>query len=485
MNRKQYLIGLVVASFFGGLIALGGYAIFIKDKPQYNTFEERQNVKFSSVAFDTTSYDIPEGLNFVQSAKLVTPGVVHVRSTIEQTESTQYRHPWEDFFGYPNPNPQPRQGQASGSGVIISDDGYIATNNHVIDDATEIEITLYDNRKYDAKVIGTDPNTDLALLKIDERDLPFIRFGDSDRVQIGEWVLAVGNPFNLTSTVTAGIVSAKARNIQLPGRSQYGIESFIQTDAAVNPGNSGGALVNLRGELIGINTLIQSNTGSYTGYSFAVPVSLIKKVMNDLKEFGAVQRALLGITIRDVNADDAEELKLEEVVGVFVNGVNGNSAAEEAGIEEGDVITAIEGKSIKNVSELQESVAVKKPGDKIKVSYIRNGKKKSTMATLKNMAGDIGIVRIEGTSIEGATCTEIGDELKNELNLKGGIQLNEIKSGKWKDAGIKNGFIITSIDKREVSSINDLMSALANREGGTLIGGLYPDGEAAYYGIGW
>jgi len=483
MSRKQYFIGLVVASFMGGLIVLGGYVIFRNDEPRYDTFEDRQDAKFASVAYDTTSYDIPEGLNFVQSAKLVTPGVVHVRSTVEQSD-TQYRHPWEDFFGYPSPN-QPRQAQASGSGVIISDDGYIATNNHVIDDATEIEITLYDNRKYDAKVIGTDPNTDLALLKIDEENLPFIRFGDSDRVQIGEWVLAVGNPFNLTSTVTAGIVSAKARNIQMPGRSQYGIEAFIQTDAAVNPGNSGGALVNLRGELIGINTMIQSNTGSYTGYSFAVPVSLIKKVMNDLKEFGAVQRALLGITIRDVNAEDAEELELDEVTGVFVNGVNGNSAAEEAGIEEGDVIISIEGKNVKNVSELQESVAVKRPGDKIKVTYVRKGKKKSTMATLKNMAGDIGIVRVEGTAIEGATCTEIGDELKDEMNINGGIQLSDIKSGKWKDAGIKNGFIITSIDKRKVSSINDLMSALANREGGTLIGGIYPDGESAYYGIGW
>lgn len=481
MNTRQYFIGLVVASIFGGLIALGGFVIFNNDEPQYDTFEERQNVKFTSATLDTTGYDIPDGLNFVQSAKLVTPGVVHVRSTVEQSES-QYRHPWEDMFGYPGQN-QPRQ--ASGSGVIISDDGYIATNNHVIANSTEVEITLYDNRKYDAKVIGADPNTDLALLKIDEKDLPFIRFGDSDRVQIGEWVLAVGNPFNLTSTVTAGIVSAKARNIQTPGRSQYGIEAYIQTDAAVNPGNSGGALVNLRGELIGINTLIQSNTGSFTGYSFAVPVSLIKKVMNDLKEFGTVQRALLGISIRDVNADDAEKLELDEVQGVFVNGVNGNSAAEEAGIEEGDVIVSIENKSVKNVSELQESVAVKKPGDKIKVAYIRNGKEKTTVATLKNMAGDVGIVRVEGTVIEGATCAEIGDELKEGLDIHGGIQLNDINNGKWKDAGIRSGFIITSIDKRKVSSINELMTALANREGGTLIGGVYPDGESAYYGIGW
>ena len=481
MSRKQYFIGLLFASIIGGLIALGAFKIFEKDETPYDTFEQRQYMKLSSLSLDTTGYDIPEGLNFVESAKLVTPGVVHVSSTVE-SQGQQYRHPWEDFFNYPAPR-GPRQ--ASGSGVIISDDGYIATNNHVIDNAIEVEVTLFDNRKYKASIIGTDPNTDLALLKIEEEDLNFIRFGDSDKVMVGEWVLAVGNPFNLTSTVTAGIVSAKARNIRISGANQYGIEAFIQTDAAVNPGNSGGALVNLNGELIGINTAIASNTGSYAGYSFAVPVSLVKKVMNDLKEFGAVQRPLLGITIRDVTAEDAEDLKLKEVQGVYVNGVNSNSSAEDAGIVAGDVIVAIENRKVKNVSELQEAVALNRPGDKIKVTYIRDGKEKTATATLKNMAGDVGIVRVEGTNIENATCVEIDDELKDELNLKGGVQLKNIKNGKWKEAGIKEDFIITSVDKREILSINDLMAAISRREGGSLIGGVYPDGESAYYGIGW
>jgi serine protease Do len=407
---------------------------------------------------------------------------IHIK-TVKEVSGSRYYNPFEEFFNMPRRNPQQ---EAAGSGVIISDDGYIATNYHVVEGATEIEVTLDDNRKYDAKLVGEDPTTDLALLKIDEKDLVFIKYGDSDNLQVGEWVLAVGNPFELTSTVTAGIVSAKARNINILRSRDLGVESFIQTDAVVNPGNSGGALVNLQGQLVGINTAIASPTGSYTGYSFAVPVSLVKKVMDDLLEYGAVQRALLGISIRDLNADLAKELGIHETYGVYVAAVNVGSSAEEAGLKAKDIIIAIDDIPVKNVAELQEHVARNRPGDKIRVTFLRDGNEKIVTATLKNIMGEERMYSRNSTmEIQGASITEIEEDLKKKLDLDGGVQLNDIGSGKWKEAGIQNGFIITSIDKREIKTINDLMGALANKTGGILIGGVYPDGEEGYYGIKW
>jgi len=471
-------VAIVVASFIGAIVALAAYKIFIKEDSSYNSFEERQNTKFSNYTLENVT--VPDGLNFVYAAELVTPGVVHIKVSKEASVQ-QYRSPFEELFGSPRRGPQ----EGAGSGVIISDDGYIVTNYHVVDGADNIQVILNDNREYNAKMIGQDPSTDLALVKIDEKDLPFIRYGDSDVVRVGEWVLAVGNPFELTSTVTAGIVSAKGRNINILRRRDLGIESFIQTDAVVNPGNSGGALVNLNGELVGINTAIASPTGSYAGYSFAVPVSLVKKVMDDLLEFGAVQRALLGISIRNVS-DAAEEYKLEENSGVFIAGVNIGSAAEDAGLEKGDIIIGIENNSIKNVAELQENVARNRPGDKIDVTFIRDGKERTVSATLKNIMGEERMYRREATmEIQGATVEEVNDELKEKLKIKGGVQLNNIKQGKWAESGIDEGFIVTSVDKREINTINDLMASLANSSGGILIGGIYPDGEEAYYGIKW
>ena len=319
MTKKNFFLGLLAASVLGAAAALGGYKILFKET-RYDTFDDKQNVRFANYAGDVV---VPEGLNFVYAAEAATPAVVHVRTMYERGkdqseargfEDSPFGDMFKDFFGGQGNIAPPQPMAGSGSGVIISDDGYIVTNNHVVGDADKIQVVLNDRRSYEAKVIGTDPNTDLALIKIEEKNLPFLKFGDSDKLKIGEWVLAVGNPFDLTSTVTAGIVSAKARNINILARegNQYAIESFIQTDAAVNPGNSGGALVNLKGELVGINSAIATRTGTFNGYSFAVPSDLTKKVMDDLLKYGEVQRGLLGVSIRTVDADLAKEKRLRK-----------------------------------------------------------------------------------------------------------------------------------------------------------------------------
>jgi Do/DeqQ family serine protease len=340
---------------------------------------------------------------------MITPAVVHIRSSYENRSGNNgAMDQFFDYFGAPRGN-MPRG--ATGSGVIISDDGYIVTNNHVIEDADDIEVILDNNESYEGTLIGTDPNTDLALIKIEQNNLPFLTYGNSDEMRIGEWVLAVGNPFDLTSTVTAGIISAKARNINILRRN-YGIEAFIQTDAAVNPGNSGGALVNLKGELIGINTAIATRTGSYSGYSFAVPVSLVEKVVSDLKEYGVVQRAILGINIVDVNKDLVEEEDLTVSNGVYILGVGDGSAADEADIREGDVIISINETKVTNTSELQELVARNRPGDRIKVKLIRDGKSMEKYATLKNMNKNYEIIeRASMFNFEGAELNDLDDRM--------------------------------------------------------------------------
>lgn len=320
--------------------------------------------------------------DFTAAAELSVNAVVHVKTTysIRQTTSDPLL---EFFFGRPLQQEQ-RVQQASGSGVIISEDGYIVTNNHVIDKARNIEVVLNDKRTYPATLVGTDPNTDIALLKIEDTGLPWIAFGNSDSLRVGEWVLAVGNPFNLTSTVTAGIVSAKARSINIIS-SDMKIESFIQTDAAVNPGNSGGALVNTRGELVGINTAIASQTGSYTGYSFAVPVTIVNKVVSDLKLYGTVQRGLMGVQIADITAEMKDRLNLTTMQGVYVGNVIQGSAADKAGLQTGDVIISIDDKIIDGTAQLQETVGQHKPGDVIQVQYIRNGQTRQTTLQLQAM----------------------------------------------------------------------------------------------------
>jgi S1-C subfamily serine protease len=332
----------------------------------------------------------------------------------------------------------------------------------------------------------------LALLKIEERGLPFITIGNSDDLKVGEWVLAVGNPFaqgtpyDLTSTVTAGIVSAKARNINILGDRNFRIESFIQTDAAVNPGNSGGALVNLKGELVGINTAIATPSRTFAGYSFAIPSTLVGKVINDLREYGVVQRALLGVSITDVTAEFARARDIEEVGGVYVLGTEENSAADVAGIKEGDIIRRINGVRVTTTAELQELVGRNSPGDRVEVTYTRGGRQYTTMATLKNVQGEVAVVTADSNlSFDGATFKAASDELLEELDLRNGVVIDKVGDGKWKENGIKSGFVITQINKTPVESVDQVLEILRNRRGGNLVEGMYPNGEERYYAIGW
>lgn len=490
MNTKQFIFGIILAAFLGGLVAVGFMKFFEEGKSQVTSFSDKQNVQFSNFLADT-SFVVPEGINFVYAAEKVKSGVVFIRSFYDgERAKAKSLSPLDEFYDYfgDRPKGQPGPSRSSGSGVIISPDGYITTNNHVIESASRIEVTLDDNRMYEATIIGTDPTTDLALIKIDDSSLPYVEFGSSDDIYVGEWVLAVGNPFGtLTSTVTAGIVSAKARNINiLHDQNNRQIEAFIQTDAAVNQGNSGGALVNLKGQLVGINTAIATPTGSYAGYSFAVPVSLVQKVMNDLLEFGAVQRALLGVTIRNVDAMLAKDEGLSLVEGIYVDGVARESAASEAGIEPGDVIVEINGKKVTRVAELQELVARNRPGDQVKVTYWRDGEVSKVSATLRNIEGDTEFVtkRIE-VELEGTVFADPSKRIMKELEIDGGAQVVDIGPGKWSDVGLKEGFIITSIDHEKIKSAEQLKKAMEEKRGGILIEGITPSGEQAFYGYGW
>lgn len=492
MNNKQQLFGFILASIFGGVIALGGYKLVVKEEPTTIIQPVKEQVQFSNYNPSATAA-VAEGLSFVEAAKAVTPGVVHIRTVYNATSGRSNQGTFDDFFRDYFGDTRRQQGRpqaGSGSGVIISADGYIVTNNHVVENADEIEVLLNDNSTYKGKIIGTDPTTDLALVKIEGNDLPTVKMGDSDKAEIGEWVLAVGNPFDFRSTVTAGIVSAKGRNINiLRDRNGLQIESFIQTDAAVNPGNSGGALVNLRGELVGINTAIATPTGTYAGYSFAVPSLLVNKVIRDLKEHGVVQRALLGINIRDVTAELSEDENLDILEGVYVINVNDNGAADDAGIENGDVIVAVNDEKVRKTSELQEKVALNRPGDRVKVTLLRDGREKEVYATLKNTLGTTEVIASNNNFvIEGATFEDVSERDIERLGLRdGGAKLTNLERGKWREAGIKEGFIITSIDKRAVTNVEDLSRALAasGNGSGRLIEGVYPDGSRAYYGIGW
>lgn len=497
ISTQKFVISLVLASFLGGLIALAGFSLFSRGEG-YDSIEKRQNMRFSSNQLFDSTFKVPDGLNFIYAAELTRPAVVHIRVTYNQSSARRNNgseDPIEDMlrqFHGMDPRLQ-MPNRSSGSGVIITDDGYVATNNHVIDNASEIEVILDDKRSYKARLIGKDPATDLALLKIDETGLPFIKYGDSDQTKIGEWVLAVGNPFELTSTVTAGIISAKGRNINLLrdelGKNNYAIESFIQTDAAVNPGNSGGALVNLRGELIGINTAIASQTGSYSGYSFAVPVSIVKKIMDDLMKYGEAQRALLGINIGDLDANTAKKIGLKDVKGVFIAGVNEGSAAQRAGLKQGDVIRKVEGKSVANSAELQASIATHRPGDVVTITYFRNGEESDIQVTLRNKSGETSLTtqteskgKIE---ILGADFEELSQEEKQDLGIKNGVRITDLSEGKLRAAGIKEGFVITYIGEQAVNTIEDIENAFKAKRRVVAIEGVYPNGDKAYYAIGW
>jgi len=440
-------------------------------------------------AFDT---------DFTLAAELSVHAVVHVKTKtpvqMQQGFGGGLNDPFFDFFFGPQQRPQQRQQQApmqegSGSGVIISNDGYIVTNNHVVDKSKEIEVTLNDKRTFKAKLVGADPNTDIALLKIEAEKLPVILFGNSDSVKVGEWVLAVGNPFNLTSTVTAGIVSAKARNINIIN-SQMKIESFIQTDAAVNPGNSGGALVNTRGELIGINTAIASQTGSYAGYAFAVPVSIVKKVVTDIREFGFVQRAVLGVSMQEITSELAKEKNLKTMEGAYVAEVVDNSAADKAGVKKGDVIIKVNDVDIKSSSQLQEQIGRYSPGDKVSLVLLRDNKEVKLTAELKNKQGSTKASSSEADiDMLGAEFKEVNAKLKDQFQLDYGLEVKSVSKGKFQDAGIKSGFIIVKINNQAIRSIDDIKELLtealnSNDKFKVLnIAGVYPNGKITYYTI--
>lgn len=436
-------------------------------------------------------------IDFRYAAATSTPSVVHIKSTFkaEKVSMRGQQDPFQDLFGndffkyFHGPNPYQSQPQvATGSGVIVSKDGFIVTNNHVVQNADEIQVMMNSNKSYKAKLIGRDEDTDLALIKIEADDLPAVNFANSDSVLIGEWVMAVGNPFNLESTVTAGIVSAKGRNINLLGnngqkQNSTAIESFIQTDAAVNPGNSGGALVNVSGELVGINTAIASPTGSYAGYSFAVPSNIVKKVIFDLQKFGVSQRGFLGVTIRSMDDKTANDLGFDKPHGVYVEGVNKGSAAEEAGLKNKDVITKINGISVNSSPELQEQVAKYRPGDKLNVEVIRDGKTSMMNVVLKNKYNTVAqldntrdILSSLGVKVENLSAQEM-----RSLGVEGGVKVTELNEGKLSEfTDIRKGFIITQIDDEAITNVDDFVNILKNKNGKVLVEGIYPNKAMSY-----
>ena len=418
--------------------------------------------------------------DFVDAAEASVNAVVHIKTTIVRKTTT-----YNDFFGaflehlYGIPGQtQNNTMVAYGSGVVLSPDGYIVTNNHVVEGADAVEVTFNNKVIREATIVGTDPTSDLALIKVEGSDLDYLVFGDSDKVKVGEWVLAVGNPFNLTSTVTAGIVSAKARDISILGEGSN-VESFIQTDAAVNRGNSGGALVNTRGELIGINAAIASHTGSYEGYSFAIPSNIVRKVVDDLLMYGETQRAYIGVSPREMNAQLAEQAGMKEIKGVYVAGVTHDGAAEKAGIQQGDVLTRINGNEVNTVTQLLESVRQYRPGDEVKIQVVRNGHTENYKVRLLNESGSTELVK-RGESFYNSTfglvLQPISQQDMKALGINGGLRIVEIRQGAFQGAGVE-GFIITSVAGKSVASKTDLENALAgNRSRKTYIEGLYPNG---------
>ncbi len=473
MKIKKFILNLFVSLLIVFLSIVLYHNLVVKKL----IAKQQINIETPNYSKAVRNFAPIENIDFTEAAEKSVHSVVHIKTVyVDENQNPMY----EFFFGR-----SPSQAyMASGSGVIISSDGYIVTNNHVIDKSNQIEVVLNDKRSFKAKIIGVDPNTDLALLKIDADNLTNIPFGDSDKLKIGEWVLAIGNPFNLTSTVTAGIVSAKARNININNRSSYSIESFIQTDAAVNPGNSGGALVNTRGELVGINTAIFSKTGSYTGYSFAIPASIVQKVVSDLMEYGVVQRALMGLSLLDVDASVAKQLGVEKIEGVFVSGLQEHGAARKAGIREGDIILKINNVAINKISEFQEQLSRYRPGDKISVTLKRKGSILKYDLVLQNQRGTTKPIETDVESILGARFEQLNKAEKEYFGIDFGVKITELYPGKLMKAGVHEGYIILYINKVKISSVDDIETILKNAKGGVFLKGVYPNGLIEYYAFG-
>lgn len=494
MTTKNFLksAALVICCF----VAAGGAAYVVSSKctrTEVVTMPSGERSLFASqAALNGTPY---QPVDLTEAAEKTIHAVVHIKSTVNSRTRTVEEMP--DIFEYIFGNPMPRQRQYQsqpqvgyGSGVILSSDGYIVTNNHVIEGADEIEVKLNDNRTFQATVIGADPNTDLALIKIDGDEFPTVPMGNSDDLKLGEWVLAVGNPFNLTSTVTAGVVSAKARKLGIY-EAKESIESFIQTDAAINMGNSGGALVNTRGELVGINSALESPTGTYAGYGFAIPTTIVRKVVADLKEYGTVQRALLGIMGGDVadmrQLDENKDTDFGTLDGVFVSEVSDGGGALAAGLRKGDVIIAVNGKKIKTMTELQETITQYRPGDKVNVTYIRDRKEKNASVTLMNSRGNTDVVKNADVDHLGAAFQEVPEQLRRQLNIGYGLQISGLSDGVFKKSGIQRGFIVLKINGAQIRTEADVDNAYKDAskspEQVLFITGIYPSGRRANYAV--
>ncbi|MBE9466033.1 Do family serine endopeptidase [Dyadobacter subterraneus] len=502
---------LVLVGLLSSASTLAGFKLLSSGSDRDVIFKESPSESLARF----TSAGAPAGApgDFVYAAEATTPAVVHIKSTMTRSSrGGQGDIPdiFRDFFGddFGGGSRGPQSSEASGSGVVISADGYIVTNNHVVEGAQELEVTLSNKSKFRAKVIGTDPSTDIAVIKIEAKNLPAVTFGSSDAVKVGEWVVAVGNPFNLESTVTAGIISAKGRGLGIIGQSQnrrgnatptsatagdVPLESFIQTDAVVNPGNSGGALVNLKGELIGINTAIASPTGSFAGYAFAVPSSIVKKVSGDLIKFGNVQRGYLGISLDELDSRKAEEYGVKVNDGVYVRDFTENSAAKAGGITKGDVIVKVDGLNTHSIPELQQSIGLHKPGDKVVVTVNRDGTEKDLNVTLRNRTGGSDVLKRDESavvmSVLGAQFGNISDQEKQRLTrykVEGGVKVLSIDGGKLARTGVEEGFIITKVNGKPVKSVKELEASLAGKSDSMVqFEGLYIDAPYDVYSFGF
>lgn len=488
MKLKNVFL-IVAISIATSLLSIWGYGTWLRNQSTTVQTEGKVPVNYAGF-FDK---DAPTGIpDFTAAATSATPAVVHIKTKIKGgTVSSRSNNPFGDlfgdddpfykFFGGPRSMTMPDQ-QASGSGVIISNDGYIVTNNHVIDGASDINVTLSNRKSYKGTVIGADPNTDLAVIKINGTNLPYMLYGNSDDVKLGQWVMAVGYPLTLDVTVTAGIISAKSRSIGI-NRSDRAIESYLQTDAAVNPGNSGGALINTEGELIGINSAIASPTGSYAGYSYAIPVNIVKKAVNDLIKFGAVQRAYIGINYApdDLTDEQKKANGIKDGPGVFITGVATDGAAVAAGIKKGDFVTKINDVDINSGPELQEQIARYKPGDKINLTYVRDGKEYTASLTLKNKAGNYEVVKNE-TAFDnlGADLVTVDKQTAQKNDISGGVQVKKIGNGLLKNTRMQEGFIITSVDGQNINNLDDLKTILKSAHGTVKLEGVYPGYDGTY-----
>ncbi len=477
MKTKSLLLNLL-SGIVGGGIVLAGVLLFAspneadKSESQLVYSEQKSDdIPVSKVALGGNAMG---NTDFCNAAEKCMPAVVHIKTSYNQPTYTLY-----DFiFG----TQSAMQVSASGSGVIVSSDGYIVTNNHVIENAEVIEVVMNNKKSYTGKVIGRDATTDLALLKIEASDLPYLTYGNSDDLRIGEWVLAIGNPFNLTSTVTAGIVSAKARNIDANSGNQV-IESYIQTDAAVNPGSSGGALVNAKGELVGINSAIASQTGSYVGYSFAIPVNMVRKIVADLAEFGSAQRAYMGIEMMDLNSQTAKKLNVDDVDGVYVARVVSGGAAEKAGISVGDIILAVNDTKVNSATELLEIISLYRPGANVTLDVKSGSSTRKVDMTLQNRYGGTELAKSESINDLGAHFEQVSDQLKSRLRIRNGIQVSDLTAGKLAASGIQNGFIIVRANNKNINSVQDFENAIKSSGNAIFLEGIYPNGMTGYYAL--